>query len=58
MATDDEDNDPVDWLWEVSYLLTDADGLTIRGIPSHTMSLGGGSTVDLITLAPVAGLVS
>lgn len=58
MATDDTDNDPVNWLWEVDYLLTDADGAVIRGIPSHTMSLAGGSTVDLITIAPVAGLVS
>jgi hypothetical protein len=52
LATDD-----ADWLWQVTYLLTDVEGSLIRGIPTHTMSLPGGTTVDLITIAPVAGLV-
>lgn len=57
IATDDADLDTVNWLWQVTYLLTDADGVLLRGIPTHTMSLPGGTTVDLITIAPVAGLV-
>jgi hypothetical protein len=57
LATDDADLDVVGWLWQVTYLLTDVEGSLIRGIPTHTMSLPGGTTVDLITIAPVAGLV-
>jgi hypothetical protein len=57
IATDDEDNEPVDWTWRVDYQLTDSSGMALRGIGSHNISLNGGTTLDLITVSPVAGLV-
>ena len=57
IATDDADNDPVDWTWRVDYQLSDPSGTTLRGIASHNISLDGGTTLDLITVSPVAGLV-
>jgi hypothetical protein len=57
IATDDTDNDPVNWTWRVEYQLADQDGVLFRGISGHDISLNGGTTLDLITVAPVAGLV-
>jgi len=58
IATDDEDNDPTGWLYNVEYQLTDANDVALRGIQSHTLAVPLGTTIDLITVAPVAGLVS
>lgn len=57
LATDDPDNSPVNWVWQVDYRLLDENGGILRGVASHEMSLPGGTTVNLISIAPVAGLV-
>lgn len=54
VATDDADNNPVDWTWKVTFRLTDADGTPTRGIPDFSFELPQGTTVDLTTAMPVA----
>lgn len=54
VATDDTDNDPTGWTYTVIYNLTDASGSALRGIGQHTISVLGGTTLDLITNAPVS----
>ncbi len=58
IATNDTDLVPTGWTWNVRYELTDSAGTPLRTIGTFDMSVPGGSTIDLITLAPVAGLVS
>lgn len=58
IATNDADNNPTGWVYLVRYQLTDQSDTPLRGIPAHELSLPVGSTVDLIDIAPVAGLVS
>lgn len=53
IATDDEDNNPTGWTWNVSYKLTDQSGAALRGIGSYNLSIPTGATIDLITNAPV-----
>lgn len=53
VATDDADNNPVDWTWKVTFRLTDADGTPTRGIPDFSFELPQGTTVDLTTVMPV-----
>lgn len=53
VATDDADNNPVDWTWKVTFRLTDADGTPTRGIPDFSFELPQGTTVDLTTAMPV-----
>jgi len=53
VATDDVDNNPVDWTWKVTFRLTDADGTPTRGIPDFSFELPQGTTVDLTTAMPV-----
>lgn len=58
IATDDTDLVPTGWTWGVRYELTDPSGTPLRSIGAHNISVPGGTTIDLITTAPVAGLVS
>jgi hypothetical protein len=53
VATDDAQNNPVDWTWKVTFRLTDADGTPTRGIPDFSFELPQGTTVDLTTAMPV-----
>jgi hypothetical protein len=53
VATDDADNNPVDWTWKVTFRLTDADGTPTRGIPDFSFELPQGTTVDLTSASPV-----
>jgi hypothetical protein len=54
VATDDTDNIPTGWTYNVVYNLTDATGARIGNIASHPISVIGGTTLDLITNAPVS----
>lgn len=53
IATDDTDNNPSGWTWSVYYRLTDELGVATNTIPSHSISLPEGTTVDLTTALPV-----
>jgi hypothetical protein len=53
VATDDADNNPVDWTWRVDFRLTDQTDTPTRGITSFHFELPQGTTVDLTTAAPV-----
>lgn len=53
VATDDADNNPVDWTWKVTFRLTDQTDTPTRGIPDFSFELPGGSTIDLTTVMPV-----
>jgi hypothetical protein len=53
VATDDADNNPVDWTWKVTFRLTDQSDTPTRGIPDFSFELPGGTTVDLTSVAPV-----
>lgn len=53
VATDDADNNPVDWTWRADFRLTDQDGTATRGIPTFYFELPQGTTVDLTTVSPV-----
>ena len=53
VATDDQDNNPYDWTWEVSFALLDANGANAGNISSFSFSLASGATVDLTSLSPV-----
>lgn len=53
VATDDTDNNPVDWTWRVDFRLTDQSDTPTRGIPTFYFELPAGQTVDLTTVSPV-----
>lgn len=53
VATDDADNNPVDWTWKVTFRLTDQTDTPTRGIPDFSFELPQGTTVDLTTAMPV-----
>jgi hypothetical protein len=53
VATDDADNNPVDWTWKVTFRLTDQSDTPARGIPDFSFELPQGTTVDLTTVMPV-----
>jgi hypothetical protein len=52
VATDDPDNNPVDWTWRVDFRLTDQAGTPVS-LPSFSFSLPSNATVDLTDLSPV-----
>jgi hypothetical protein len=52
VATDDPDNNPVNWTWRVDFRLTDQDGAPVA-VPSFSFSLPSDSEVDLSELSPV-----
>jgi hypothetical protein len=52
VATDDPDNNPVDWTWRVDFRLTDQAGTPVP-VPSFSFSLPSNSEVDLTDLSPV-----
>jgi len=53
VATDDPDNNPVEWTWRVDFRLTDQDDVPTRGITRFSFELPSNTTVDLAALAPV-----
>jgi hypothetical protein len=53
VATDDADNNPLDWTWKVTFRLTDQTDTPTRGIPDFSFELPGGTSVDLTSLSPV-----
>ena len=55
VATDNATDGVEDWFWKVEYRLTNQLGQPLRGIPSHTLSLPAGTSVDLTNFIPVAG---
>lgn len=52
VATDDPDNNPVNWTWRVDFRLTDEAGTPVT-LPSFSFSLPSGTEVDLTELSPV-----
>jgi hypothetical protein len=52
VATDDPDNNPVNWTWSVQFRLTDEDGTPVP-MPGFSFSLPSNSEVDLTVLSPV-----
>lgn len=52
VATDDTDNNPVNWTWQVDFRLTDQTGTPVS-LPSFSFSLPSGQSVDLTELSPV-----
>ena len=55
VATDNTTDGVGDWYWKVEYRLTNESGQPLRGIPSHTMSLPSGSSIDLTNVIPIVG---
>jgi hypothetical protein len=53
LATDIEENNPVDWTWKVDFRLTDAEGSPTRPIPPYSFNLPAGETVDLTSVMPL-----
>jgi hypothetical protein len=53
VATDDADNNPVNWTWSVEFRLTDQDDVPIRTIPKFSFELPQGTSVDLTDVTPV-----
>jgi hypothetical protein len=53
VATDDADMNPVDWTWTVEFRLTSQDDVPVS-LPSFSIELPSGTTVDLTTVSPVA----
>tara|TARA_R110000782_G_scaffold24891_1_gene64631 strand:- start:4172 stop:5434 length:1263 start_codon:yes stop_codon:yes gene_type:complete len=53
VATDDADNNPVNWTWSVEFRLTDQDNVPIRTIPKFSFELPQGTSVDLTDVTPV-----
>lgn len=53
VATDDPDNNPVEWTWRVDLRLTDQADVPVRGLARFSFELPSGETVDLAALAPV-----
>ncbi len=54
IATDDPDNNPVDWTWRVDLRLTAPDGTPVRSAQPFHIAVPGGSTTDLSVASPVA----
>jgi hypothetical protein len=52
VATDDPENNPVNWTWRVDFRLTDPAGTPLT-LPSFSFSLASGATVDLTSVSPV-----
>lgn len=52
VATDDPDLNPQDWTWTVEFRLTSQDDTPIS-LPSFSIELPAGTTVDLTTVSPV-----
>lgn len=52
VATDDPDNEPVNWTWSVTFRLTDATGTPVS-LPSFSFSLPSNTTIDLTEVSPV-----
>ena len=52
VATDDADLNPTGWTWLVEFRLTDQDDVPVS-IPSFSIALPSGTTVDLTTVSPV-----
>ena len=52
IATDDVDNEPINWTWNVEFRLTDESGTPVA-IPSFNFSLPSDTTVDLSEVSPV-----
>jgi hypothetical protein len=52
VATDDPDNNPVNWTWRVDFRLTDETGTPVS-LPSFSFSLPSNTEVDLTELSPV-----
>ena len=52
VATNDTDLNPVNWTWTVEFRLTDQDDVPIS-LPSFSIALPAGTTVDLTTVSPV-----
>jgi hypothetical protein len=53
LATDNPDNDPINWTWGVDFRLTDQAGAPIGTIEPFSFSLPASSTpVDISDLAP------
>lgn len=53
IATDDPDNNPVEWTWRVDFRLTDQQDVPTRGLARFSFELPSGVVVDLAALAPV-----
>ena len=53
VATDDPDNNPLEWTWRVDFRLTDQDDVPTRGISRFSFELPSDTSVDLAALAPV-----
>jgi hypothetical protein len=53
VATDDADNNPVNWTWSVEFRLTDQDDVPIRTIPKFSFELPQDTSVDLTDVTPV-----
>ena len=52
VATDDPENNPVDWTWRADFRLVDESGAPLS-IPSFSFSLPSNEEVDLTDLSPV-----
>jgi hypothetical protein len=52
VATDDPQNNPVNWTWRVDFRLTDQAGTPVT-LPSFSFSLASNAEVDLTELSPV-----
>jgi hypothetical protein len=52
IATNDADNNPVNWTWAVEFRLTDETGAPVE-VPGFSFSLPANTTVDLAQAAPV-----
>lgn len=52
VATDDPQNNPVNWTWRVDFRLTDQNGTPLT-LPSFSFSLASNAVVDLTNLSPV-----
>lgn len=53
IATDDPDNNPVDWTWRVDLRLTSPDGTPVRTAQAFHIEIPGGTTTDLSVASPV-----
>nr|DAW17374.1 MAG TPA: collagen alpha 1(VIII) chain protein [Caudoviricetes sp.] len=53
IATDDTDNNPVNWTWQAEYRFTDSNGAKIDVPAPFSFSLPSDQTVDLTAVIPV-----
>jgi hypothetical protein len=53
LATDIEENNPVDWTWRVDFRLTDESGIPTRPITPYSFNLPAGETLDLSAVMPL-----